>query len=937
MKTNRIFFATGQATVQILISAFFLFFETKINAQSPCPGTGYCEANQYAYGCAASPVNIFTFNTINNSNSGCNATPPTSSYCAAMNTTVNAGSSYTMTMQTLAPWAASFGVWIDYNQNGSFADPGEFVYASPSNTSSLYTTSVAIPLTALSGLTRLRVRSNNAPTPLFNAGMSCTQLNYGETEDYGVYICTSTSAPATPGPIAGPNDVCANSTVTYSIATVTGASIYNWVVPAGAVINTGQGSTTISVTWSVAGGNVTVNAGNCFGTSAVQTLTVTLSTAAPTAPGSITGSSSVCSGGSSGYSIAAVAGAASYNWTVPSGSTITSGQGSVSINVNFGNNSGNISVTATNGCGASAASTLAVTVSPPPTFTGLAANYCVSSPPATLTGSPSGGTFSGPGISGSTFSPAIAGAGTHTIEYFTCSPSYSVTQTGTFSPVPGSGTTVFLSDDVVSGVLPIGFSFSFYCNAYTSFYICSNGFLTFNSASTASYPGQMLPNNDPSTANMIAFCWNDLNPGAGGTVQYFTTGTMPNRKLVVNFNNVPYFSGGSPITSQVVLYETSNFIEIHTTAVSGNSNTQTMGVENAAGTTATTVPGRNGVVWSANNDYVKFSPVAGCITTQTTTVSPPPVLTITPASDSICPGNSSMLSVSGADTYSWSPASGLNTTTGANVTASPSATTTYTVTGTSVGGCTGTSSVTITVNPAPPAPTITPDGPTTFCQGGNVQLTSSSATEYLWSDNSTTQSISVNMSGNYSVTISDVSGCSAISAPVIITVNTLPIADAGMDVLICLNGSTVLNAGGGLTYFWSPSTGLSDVNSATPVANPTITTVYTVTVTDANGCSANDDVTVTVDPCLGINAAGGSMGIKIFPNPSNGIINISVDNPAADKLEIEITTVQGQAVYKGIIRKPEGNQIDISMLAKGIYFLKVSGGNEINVRKIILE
>src|SRR5439155_22473624 len=74
----------------------------------------------------------------------------------------------------------------------------------------------------------------------------------------------------------------------------------------------------------------------------------------------------------------------------------------------------------------------------------------------------------------------------------------------------------------------------------------------------------------------------------------------------------------------------------------------------------------------------------------------------------------------------------------------------------------------------PPTPTISASGPTTFCAGGSVTLTSSSATSYLWSTGATTQSIVVNASGNYSVTVTDGNGCSASSAATAVTVHALP-------------------------------------------------------------------------------------------------------------------------------------------------------------------
>jgi len=120
----------------------------------------------------------------------------------------------------------------------------------------------------------------------------------------------------------------------------------------------------------------------------------------------------------------------------------------------------------------------------PVSFSGLSAQYCLSDAPAALTGSPSGGVFSGPGITDSIFDPAAGGVGTYDITYeYTKNTGilgYTLDTSGVFSPVAGAGTPVTLSNNQVSAVLPIGFNFWFYGNAYTDFYISSNGFIGFS-------------------------------------------------------------------------------------------------------------------------------------------------------------------------------------------------------------------------------------------------------------------------------------------------------------------------------------------------------------------------------------------------------------------------------------------------------------------------
>ena len=83
----------------------------------------------------------------------------------------------------------------------------------------------------------------------------------------------------------------------------------------------------------------------------------------------------------------------------------------------------------------------------------------------------------------------------------------------------------------------------------------------------------------------------------------------------------------------------------------------------------------------------------------------------------------------------------------------------------------------------------------------------------------------------------------------IIIVHPVPIANAGADIAICIGSETTLNCSSGTqySYSWNPLTGLSSSTISNPVASPTATTLYTVMITDNNGCTATDDVLITVN------------------------------------------------------------------------------------------
>ncbi len=208
----------------------------------------------------------------------------------------------------------------------------------------------------------------NSNSITVNFGTSGGNITVAASNDCGTSASSSLtvntdSAPGTPGAITGLTTVCAGAYgIAYSIAPVSGATQYNWTLPAGATIASGQNSNSITVNFGTSGGNITVAASNDCGTSTSSSLTVNTDSA-PGTPGAITGLTTVCAGANGiAYSIAPVSGATQYNWILPAGATIASGQNSNSITVNFGTSGGNITVAASNDCGTSASSSLNVTV-----------------------------------------------------------------------------------------------------------------------------------------------------------------------------------------------------------------------------------------------------------------------------------------------------------------------------------------------------------------------------------------------------------------------------------------------------------------------------------------------------------------------------------------------------------------------------------------------
>lgn len=232
------------------------------------------------------------------------------------------------------------------------------------------------------------------------------------------------------------------------------------------------------------------------------------------------------------------------------------------------------------------------------------------------------------------------------------------------------------------------------------------------------------------------------------------------------------------------------------------------------------------------------------------------------ADQQVCPGDS--VTIGGlptgpvGSTYSWTPLTGLNNPTTANPIASPTVTTKYFVTVTN-DTCSGIDSVIVTVLTAP---TVDVTANSSICIGDSITLTASGATTYNWLpysglSNSTGTSVvsTTTLSITYTITGTDGNGCTNTDT-VAITVNPLPLIDAGPNATICNGTSATLTATGGISYLWNPSTGLSSSTGATPVAQPTTQTSYTVYGTDGNGCSNYDSVLVSLSASPTIVASG---------------------------------------------------------------------------------
>jgi type IX secretion system substrate protein/NHL repeat-containing protein len=359
--------------------------------------------------------------------------------------------------------------------------------------------------------------------------------------------------------------------------------------------------------------------------------------------------------------------------------------------------------------------------------------------------------------------------------------------------------------------------------------------------------------------------------------------------------------------------------------------------------------------------------------------------------NSVCPGGGTMLTASGANTYAWSSnAGGVLTST---VTLSPAVATVYTVTGTSVFGCTATQTISVHINSLP---IVSIGGNSSICIGAHTILTGMGANTYTWNSGSNTNAISVNPTSNttYTVTGTDGNGCEN-SDTITVVVNPLPvitvnsgticagqaftITPSGANTYTYSSGSAVVTPTVNTTYTVKGTDGNDCVNTpaatctvmvnASPIISvntstictgstatltasgantytwntgatgasispsPTVTTNYTVTGTDANNCMNTDTLSVIVVDCTtGIEQFANINELNIYPNPNKG--NFVIEPSSATKQTMQVYDVNGKLVLSQSINGK--TTIDASSLNEGVYNISLTSGEGVVNKRVVI-
>lgn len=570
----------------------------------------------------------------------------------------------------------------------------------------------------------------------------------------------------------------------------------------------------------------------CTNNSYTDTVVVT---AASNQPTTINGTTTVCPGDTASYWVP-YSPTATYTWTVNNGQ-LNTGQGSNQILVTWtGPAPASVQVLIQdNGCTSNGNRAITLGQVVPVSMSGLLSSYCLNNQNFNLTGNPAGGTFAGPGISGTTFNPAMAGIGTHTITYTPNLPgncSTPDTQIVTVSAPVTNNSILSSAQTVCSPNVP---------NVLTG---------TTPSGGSGLYSYQWQSNSGSGWVNIPGATQINFQPGAFTSLY---------RRIVGG-------AGACPVVTSTAVNVAVHF-PIGNNQI-GNSQTlcSMQAPSNLTGSLPTGGNGSFTYLWESSADNISWFPASGSNNTQNynppaptantyfrriiVSGSCPPSIssviqfeiyfstTLILTGDTICEGQYATVSASATPAggvYTWNT-SPVQTT--ASISVNPQYTTNYAVQYV-IGGCTITDSAKVVVYPLP-APLIQITGNTTFCTGDSVVLTALPAGgNYLWSNGDTTQSVVIYGSGTYSVQVTDPNGCPASSNPTITQAVPSPQLQLTLTQPSCFaacDGSILGNGFSGLppyTITWNTFPAQYGV-TATGLCSDT----GSVVITDAAGCQS---------------------------------------------------------------------------------------------------
>jgi gliding motility-associated-like protein len=680
------------------------------------------------------------------------------------------------------------------------------------------------------------------------AGGTCVQ---GNNATQGQVVITYNATPLAGTLTASPLSICEGQTSTLTLTGHNGTIQWQSSVNGGATWTDITGATGTTYTTpplfattcyrvAVTCGSTVYSTMVCITVNPIPQVTIS-----PASPAICTGQSSTITAG----------GANTYNW---SGGLGTSASQTVSPA-----NTTTYTVTGTsNGCTGSASVTVQVYPSPTITINPATPQICNGASVNITAGG--GNTYNWSGGLGTSASQNVSPATTTT---------YTVTGTDANGCSGTASVTVTVHQNPVIGISPASPQI---CNG-TSTTITANGGNTYSwSGGLGNSASQTI---SPTSTTTYTVTGTDMN-GCTGTASVTVT---VNPNPVINVNpSAPQICTGNSVT-----------------ITAGGASTYAWSGGLGTGISHTVSP------LTTNTYTVTGTDANGCTGTGsvTVTVNQNATITITPSTPQICNGASVTLNAGGGSTYSWSGGLG----SGSSKTVSPTTTTTYTVTGTDANGCSGTASATVNVQPNPTV-TISPSSPA-ICSGASATITSAGANTYNWSGGlgqGASHTVSPATTTTYSVTGTDANGCSG-TASVTVSIHPDPVITASaVPPGICPGGSSDITAGGGVSYLWSDSLG----QGATHNISPNVTTTYTVTGTDANGCTGTaqiqvevyGDLTVSISPtnpviCMGddiqLTATASGANASFIWDTGQNTADMTVSPAVTTDYSVSATDAQG--------------------------------------------
>jgi gliding motility-associated-like protein len=606
------------------------------------------------------------------------------------------------------------------------------------------------------------------------------------------------------------SSICNGQSITLNAS---GAASYTWAP--GATLSSTNGAVVTATPATTTNYTVTGSNGVCTNT-AVVTVTVAASVSVSVTPGNTT----ICLGQSANL---VASGGSTYTWTASSGTNPAS---TASVTVSPTTTTTYTVLTGSGTCTAQAVANVSVA----PAFT---LNV---TPASTTICNGTTVTLNASGASSYSWSPTTALSAT-TGANVNASPSSDITYTVTGSNGVCSNTAIASVTVNPAASVSVTPASTTICSGQNTSLVASGGSTYTWTASSGTAPA--------GTASVTA------SPTITTTYTVITGSGTCTTSAVATVSVSPLFTvTATPATTTICNGGTG----VTLTGSGGTSYTWAPNT-NLSSTSGTTVNANP----TADVNYTVTSVNGACTSTAVATVSVNTVNTsATTSSINYCLGGAPVtLTGSGATTYSWAPGTGLSSTSGTTVSATPSITTTYSVTGTT-GSCSSNTVITVTVVPSDSIHVSATS--TVVCSGSaSPTLTATGVNTYTWlpggAQTSTIQASSFTTT-SYTVTGNSTSGCSGI--PAVITVSVAPQISPTITAAsysVCLSKTVAINSnvsGAGLTYTWGPTSAIQGAsNTSSIMAQPVSTTTVIYTVTISNGvCTGKDTILLQVFECI---------------------------------------------------------------------------------------